>query len=144
MSLTETVVDHIDSLSSLTEEGADLLGTNTSLEWLFGGSLLCLVSWEHVLWPINILAEMEEVDFFSVTTITVTANDKIKHGITGRHNVKVFHYTKELLSSDVLGVRAIKVLEAWLKKDPVGDYVLIEGCHHLDHLLLFLVVEDLF
>jgi len=87
MSLGETVVDHINGFGSLTEEGADLLGANTSFEWLFGSSLLCLVSGEHVFWSINIFAEMEEVNFFSVTAITVTADDKIEHGVTGRHNV---------------------------------------------------------
>ena len=102
MSLGETVVDHINGFGSLTEEGADLLGANTSFEWLFGSSLLCLVSGEHVFWSINILAEVEVVDFLGVATVAVTASDQVKHGVAGRHDIQVLHDTEELLGSDVL------------------------------------------
>ena len=102
MSLSETVVDHIDCISLLTEESADLLGANTNHKRFLIGCPLGLISWEHVLWPINILAEVEIVYFLSVATVTVTANDQVEHGVTGRHNIEVFHDAKELLSRYVL------------------------------------------
>ena len=144
MSLSETVVDHIDCISLLTEESADLLGANSNHKRFLIGCPLGLISREHVLWPINILAEVKIVYFLSVATVTVTAGDKVKHSITGRHNVQVLHHTEELLSSDVLGLGAIKVLESWLQKDSIGEDMLVQVCHHLDHLLLLLISEHLF
>ena len=144
MGLGETIVDHIDVLSRVTEESAHLLGADSLLEGLGSLRFLCLVGREHIFGPVDILAEVEVVYLFGVAAVTVTAGDKVKHSITGRHNVQVLHHTEELLSSDVLGLGAIKVLESWLQKDSIGEDMLVQVCHHLDHLLLLLISEHLF
>ncbi len=74
---------------------------------------------EHVLRAINIAAEIEIVDLFLVAAIAVTANNQIENGVRRRHDVQIFHYSQELLSCDVLRLRAIKVLESRLEKDTV-------------------------
>ena len=102
MSLSETVVDHIDSVGALSEEGAHLLGSHANLLVVWAGWLLGLVGGEHILWSINILAEVEVVDFLGVATVAVTASDQVKHGVAGRHDIQVLHDTEELLGSDVL------------------------------------------
>ena len=102
MCLCETVIYHIDSFSGLTEERADLLGAHTNLlvvraSWAFG-----LVLGEHVFRSVHVLAEVEIVDFLSVAAVAVTANDQVEHGVAWRHDIQVFHYSQELLGSNVL------------------------------------------
>ena len=75
MSLSEAVIDNVKAFSALAEESADLLWTHSNLHNLVSLRALSLVRREHVLWPIHIFAEIEIVDFLSVTAITVTAGD---------------------------------------------------------------------
>ena len=75
VSLSEAVVDNVKAFSALAEESADLLRTHSNLHNLVSLRALSLVRREHVLWPIHIFAEIEIVDFLSVTAITVTAGD---------------------------------------------------------------------
>ena len=75
MRLGETVVDHIDRISTIAEEGADLFGANANLLVVRTGWFFGIVSGEHLLWRVHVFAEMEIIDFFGVTTVTVTASD---------------------------------------------------------------------
>ena len=144
MRLHESVLSHVNSLSGLPEEGADLLGADTKLDSLVSLGALGHVHGEHVFRSINVLAEVVVVDLLGVSAVTVTANDQVKHIVAGRHDVKVFHHAQELLGSDVLALRAVKVCETGLQKDTVRHNMLVKGRHHLIHLLFLLFVEDLF
>lgn len=141
MSLHETVVDHIDLVGLFAVEGADLLGSNTSLLVVRAGWLLGDIGGEHLFWPVYVFAEVEVVNFFSVATIAVTASDQVEHLVARGHDVQVLHHAQELLRGNVLRLGSIKVSEAWLEEDPVGDNVNVEGCHHFDHLILITVTE---
>ncbi len=102
--LHEAVVDHIDLRSVVTEEGADLLGTDTNLlEVLWLGSL-SHVGGEHVLGTVHILAEVEVVNLLGVATIAVTANNQVVHLFAGGHDVQSLEDAKELLGRDMLRV----------------------------------------
>lgn len=151
MVLHEAVIDDIEVLSRLLEEGRYLLRAHSNLFELFGLRALGLVSWEHVLRTVHIFAEVEIVDLLGVTTVAVAAGDEIKHFLARRHNVKSFHDTEELLGSDVLlgtadatDTGAVEVHEAGLEEDAVGDNVPVQLSHHLDHLFFLLICEDLF
>ncbi len=85
------------------------------------------ILWEHVLWAIDITAEVEIVNLFGVAAIAVTANNQIENGIGRGHDVQIFHHSQELLSGDVLRLRAVKVLESWLQQDTVGHHMLVKG-----------------
>ena len=102
MRLCETVVDHIDGVSCLPEERADLLGAHANLLVVGAGWAFGLVGREHVFRSIHVLAEVEIVDFLSVATVAVTANNQIEHSVAWRHDIQVFHYAEELLSCNVL------------------------------------------
>jgi len=142
--LTEPVVDNIDVMCGFSEVGADLLGADAnSAVGLSLGSLGHVLG-EHILGPVNILAEVEVVDFLGVATVAVTASNQIEHLVAGRHDVEVFHDTEELLGSDVLTLGAVEVLEARLEQDTVGHDMCVEGSHHLEHTLCLLFVKDLF
>lgn len=119
MRLHETVIDHINSSSVIPEECANLFRANANLLIVGVGWALGLVLREHVLWSVDILAEVEVVDFLGVATITVTASNEVKHRITGRHDIQVLHHAQELLGSDVLRLGPVKVSESWLEKDSV-------------------------
>lgn len=144
VSLSEAVVDNVEALGALAEERADLLGTHSNLHNLVRLRALSLILREHVLWPVHIFAEIEVVDLLGVATIAVTADNEVKHLLTGWHEVQALHYSEELLSRDVKLLRAVKVLETRLEEDPVGDHVSVESRHHVNHLALFLVGEHLF
>ena len=101
VSLSEAVVDNVEALGVSAEEGANLLGTHSNLHFLLSLRTLSLVRREHIFWPIHIFAEIEIVDFLSVTAITVTAGDQVEHLLAGWHKVQVLHYSEELLSCDV-------------------------------------------
>ena len=104
MRLHEAVVDHINLGSVFFEESADLLGTDTDFLECLGLRSLGLVGWEHVLWAVNVLAEVEVVDLLSVATITVTADDQVVHLLAWWHDVESLEHTEELLGRDMLRV----------------------------------------
>ena len=133
MRLHETVVDNIDLIGSFTEEGALLLGANSSHERLSLLRALGVVSGEHVLGSVNILAEVVVVDLLGVATVAVTTGDQIEMVVARRHDVQVLHDSEELLSSDVLLGGAIEILETWLKVDSVRNNVSVKSGHHLNH-----------
>ena len=100
--LHEAVVDHVQALSGLLEEGRNLLGAHTDLFELLGLGALRLVLREHVFGTVNILAEVEIVDLLSVAAVAVATSDEVEQLLTWRHDVESLHDAKELLSSDVL------------------------------------------
>lgn len=95
--LHEAVVDHINLSSVFSEESADLLGTDTDFLECLGLGSLGLVGWEHVLWAINVLAEVEVVNLLSVATVTVTTDDQVVHLLARWHDVESLEHTEELL-----------------------------------------------
>jgi len=95
--LHEAVVDHINLSSVFFEESADLLGTDTDFLECLGLGSLGLVGWEHVLWAINVLAEVEVVNLLSVATVTVTTDDQVVHLLARWHDVESLEHTEELL-----------------------------------------------
>jgi len=113
--LSEPVVNNVDDFCVCFEKGADLLGAdaNSAVGLSFGS--LGHVLGEHIFGPVNILAEVEVVDFLGVATVTITASNQIEQLVTGRHNVEVLHDTEELLGSDVLTLGTVEVLEAGLE-----------------------------
>jgi len=115
MRLSKSIVDNVNIVSGLLEKGTDLLGADANLLkclccWLFGRVLR-----KHVFRSVNVLAEMEVVYFFSVSTVAVTASNQFEHFVTGWHDVEVLHDTEELLRSNVHALRAVEVLEAGLQ-----------------------------
>lgn len=144
MRLHKSVLADVNVLSRLLEEGADLLSALTVHSFVLGLGPLGHVDGEHVFRSVDILAEVVVVDLLGVSAVTVTASDQGEHLVTWRHQVQVFHDAQELLSRDVQLLRSVEVGKAWLEEDAVGNNVLVEGRHHLVHLLLLLVVENLF
>ena len=104
MGLGESVVDHIDIAGVFPEEHALLLGAHTNFEILFDLGPLGDILGEHVLRAVHITAEVVVVDLLGVSAVAVTANDQVKEGVAGRHQVQVFQNAQELLGGDVLRV----------------------------------------
>ena len=144
VSLGESVAHNINSIRRISEESAHLLWSNANLLESFGLWSLSLVLGEHILWSVDVLAEVEVVDLLSVSTVAVTASDQVENLLAGRHDVQVFHDAKELLGRDVLRLGTVEVLEAWLEEHSVADDVPVQCSHHLDHHVLLLVREHLF
>lgn len=144
MSLSKAVVDDIDVSCVALEESGLLLRSDANLLGVVYFTTLSDIGREHILGTVNVTAEMEVVHLLSISTIAVTANDQVKHSVAGRHDVQVFHDSKELLGSDVLRLGPIKVLEAGLEEDAVGNHMLVESSHHLKHRFFLLIREDLF
>jgi len=139
--LHEAIVDDINALSGLLEEGGDLLGADANLLELLWHGALGLVLGEHVFGAVNILAEVVVIDFFGIATVAVTASDEVEQVLAGRHNVQSLAHAKELLRGDVLRLGAIEVHEAGLKQDAVRHDVSVQVRHHLDHLVFLFVCE---
>lgn len=75
MCLSESIVDNVKILCGFLVKGTDLLGADANT---FNGQrcwLLRRVLREHVLRSVNVLAKMEVVHFFGVTTVAVTASN---------------------------------------------------------------------
>ena len=75
MCLSETVVNHIDSIGLIPEERAHLLGAHADLLIVGTSWFLGLVGGEHILGSVHIFAEVEIVDLFGVAAIAVTASN---------------------------------------------------------------------
>lgn len=114
MRLSESILDNVKFVRGFLEKGTDLLGADATLFIRLRCWILGRVLREHVLRPVNILAEMEVVYFFGVSTIAVTATNQFENFVTGRHDIEVLHDTEELLRSNVHALRAVEVLEAGL------------------------------
>lgn len=79
-----------------------LLGWSDSKD----GNLLRLsyfrdVSWEHVLWSVNISAEFEVVDLVGVATVTVVPDEAFIDRLVGWHQVELLQDAQELALGDV-------------------------------------------
>lgn len=136
-------MEHVDVLGWLLEERADL-GWRDSEEVNWGGlGALGHVLWEHVLWAVHVLAELEVVDFLVVAAVVILSNHEVEHFITWWHQVEGLHDAEELLLGDVLRLAPVEVHEAGLQEDSVGDNVAVQGRHHVDHRSLLFVGEFL-
>ena len=117
--LTESIIDDIEVVGLSLEEGAHLSGSYS--EHVNGWCLwlLSLVSWEHILWSVDILAEFEIVNFLVVAAVAVLSNDEVEDFVTLWHQVELLEHAEELLLSNVLTLRSVEVHEVWLQKDSV-------------------------
>lgn len=140
----KSVIDHVHRLCVLFKEGTDLFGSHANLFEPSCLRFLRLIGWEHILGTIHILAEQEVVDFLCVAAVTVIANDEVKHFVAGRHNVEGLQDSEELLRRDVQLLRPVEVHETGLEQNAVRHDVLVQGRHHLNHLVFLLICEDLF
>ena len=100
--------------------------------WAFDGVL-----WEHVFWPVDVLAEFKVVDLFHVAAVAVFANHQVKDLFGGRHEGKILKHAEELRLRDVLASTPVKVLEAWLEENAAGNYLRFKLLHGLRHFRSF-------
>ena len=75
--LLESIVDHIELICRLFEVGTHLSWGDSKTDCFLSFSPFCHVGWEHVLWFIHILDEMEVIDLIVVPAVTVLPNDQI-------------------------------------------------------------------
>ena len=68
-------------------------------------------SWKHVFWAVNVLAELEVVDFFLVTFVEVLPRDQMEHLLISRHNPQFFQHPSKLVLAHMAVLGLIKVLE---------------------------------
>ena len=104
------VGDDIESGSGVREEGLGLLHFLVGKAWLLEG-VLGDVGGEHVLGPINVLAEIVVVDLPGVSLVTVLPNHEVEHHFGVGHQVQVLHDSEELGGSDVTALGPVVVLE---------------------------------
>jgi len=122
----ETVGNDVQFAGGLLEEGADLVGGHAESVGALSDRLLGLVAGEHVFRAVDILDKEEIVDFLSVSTIAILADDEVEDFLGRRHHSQGLQDTEELLSSDVIGLGAIEVHEAGLEQNSVADDLLLE------------------
>jgi hypothetical protein len=102
-------VDYVNAFGWLAEEGRhdcwrDASGVNGRWRGHFRH-----VPWEDVLWTVEVIYELEIVDFSSGAAITVLPYDQVEYFLIGWHQSQLLKNSKELLRSDMKLLRSVKV-----------------------------------
>lgn len=94
---------------------------------------------KHILWSINISAELEIVDLSNVTLVEVLSQKNLEKVLTWWNECKLLHDSSELLSSNMATISSIIILKLWLNENSlIVDLSLDLGQerHQDGHLLL--------
>ena len=83
--------------------------------------------WEHVLWLVNISAELEIVDFSNITFVKILSKEELVKVLCWWDNFKLLEDTSELLGSNVAALCSIVVLELRLNQHTLVDNFSSDG-----------------
>lgn len=72
---------------------------------------------EHVLWSINVSAELEIVDLSNVALVEVFSQENLEQVLRWWNKSKLFQNSSELFSSDMATVCSIIILELRLNEN---------------------------
>ena len=86
-----------------------------------------MVSWEDVLWLIDISAELEVVDLSDISLVKVLPDKELEEILIRRDDLELFHHSSELLHSDVAGLGSVIILELWLDENSLVDNLSSDG-----------------
>ena len=81
---------------------------------------------------IDVVAELPVVDFLGVSKIAIFASDEGEVCWVGGHQSKSFQNADELVGSHMLALCTVKVVEARLEEDSLGDNLVVKALHDLD------------
>lgn len=84
------------------------------------------------LGSVDVTAELPVVDFLGVAKIAISTSDEGEVNWVGGHQAKSFQNADELVGSYMLALCTVKVVEARLKEDSLGDDLVVEALHDLD------------
>lgn len=93
------------------------------------------------VWRVNrlgsvyVIAELPVVDFLGVTEIAISTCDQGEVNRVWGHQAKSFQNADELVGSYVLALGTVKVVEARLEENSLGDDLMVESLHDLDEAL---------
>lgn len=85
--------------------------------------MLSGVGGEHVLGPIDIVAEADIIYFFHISFVEVLARYQLGEGRTVREQVQLLEHAEELILSDVRAPGPVEVLERRFKHNSVSNDV---------------------
>jgi len=80
------------------------------LEWV-----LWHVWWEHILWSVNILAEVVIINLSGISHVTVLSNHEVEDDFGVGHQIQILQNSQELGSGNVTALRPVVVLELGLQ-----------------------------
>lgn len=115
--LQVSVVDNIKALCGVIVKGRSSVSQLTVEDvllslWVFSG-----ISWEYVLWSIDVSAEHEIIDFSNVSFVQVLSNEQLEELLSWWDERKLFHDSSELLGSNMAALSSIIILQLRLNKD---------------------------
>jgi hypothetical protein len=84
------------------------------------------------LGPVHVIAELPVVDFLGVAKITISTGDEGEVNWVRGHQAERFQNADELVRSHMLALCTVKVVEAWLEEDSLGDNLVVEALHYLN------------
>ena len=90
--------------------------------------MLCLVTGEHIVRLVHILAEPNVIDLSCVAFVEITTGHHLKQLYRSLLNAKLLEHPLELADGHVATARLIEVLERRLEQNSVGE-------HNASHLL---------
>jgi len=115
--LEESVVNNIQASCWILE----VCRTRVSELALEVGLLLLWILWfvlrENVFWPVDIVTELEVVDFSDVSFVEVLSEEQLEHFLIWRDQFQFFENSPELLRSDVAALGSVVVFELGLDEN---------------------------
>lgn len=84
------------------------------------------------LGSVDVTAELPVVDFLGVSEIAISACDEGEVNWVRGHQAERFQNADELVGSHVLALCTVKVVEAGLEEDSLGDNLVVEALHDLN------------
>jgi len=141
--LSVSICKNVDVVSFLVIERSSLGWCYTSGPDRCGLSSFWRVSWENILWSVQVLAELEVVHFGCCSTVTISPDNQVKELLGRWHETQIFHHTKELVRCNVERLWSIKVLETWLQENPLWFDLVVKSSNCVHHSIFFSICEHL-
>ena len=115
--LEVSIVDNIKVLSGVLEKGRTSVSQLTvedmvNFLWIFSD-----ISWEDILWSIDISAEHEVIDLSNISFIQVLSNKQLEELLTWWNERKLLHNSSKLLGRNMAALSSIIILQLRLDKD---------------------------
>lgn len=90
------------------------------------------VRWVNGLGSVYVTAELPVVDFLGVAEIAISTCDQGEVNRVKGHQAESFQNADELVGSNVLALGTVKIVEARLEENSLGDDLMVESLHDLD------------
>lgn len=82
--------------------------------WLW---VLWHVSWENILWLVDIGAELEVIDFSHISLVEVLSKKQLEEVLLWWNETELLQDPSELLGCNVAALGSVIVLELWLDEN---------------------------